>query len=94
MRRRARLGLWLGGGRGAGVEGFLEAVEGHGRRRWCSGGPCRGRKDTVAKAAILVWEENFLVDLWPCLVGQIWRRPLCGTVAFLFLFGKNCPNID
>jgi len=25
-------------------------------------GPCRGRKDTVAKAAILVWEENFLVD--------------------------------
>uniref|UniRef100_A0A0A9H2C0 Uncharacterized protein n=1 Tax=Arundo donax TaxID=35708 RepID=A0A0A9H2C0_ARUDO len=32
--RRAGLGLWLGGGEGggAGVESFLEAVEGHGRR--------------------------------------------------------------
>ena len=61
MRRRARLGLWLGGGRGAGVEGFLEAVEGHGRRRWCSGGSLPW-KDSEAKAAILVWEESFLVD--------------------------------
>lgn len=34
------------------MEGFLEAAEGHGRRRWCSGGYLPW-KDTEAKAAIL-----------------------------------------
>jgi hypothetical protein len=54
----------LGERRGAGVEGFLEAVEGHGRRRVVlrPSGESLPWKDTEAKAAILVWEESFLVD--------------------------------
>jgi len=45
----------LGGGIGAGVEGLLEAVKRHGRRRWFPGEFLRW-KGTGAEAAI--WEAG------------------------------------